>query len=293
MALDSEGKIVVGGYITNNGNNFVIERYNNDGSLDNTFSQDGKQANDFGISSVVIQDDNKIITGGSVNSRFYIARYTANGSPDNTFDEDGKLTDSIRSGNTSFRNTAIQEDGKIVVIGQTWNGSSFDIVIIRYNTDGTPDNTFGTGGIRKTDVPAADIAIQNDGKIVVVGSTTASNITSFALARYNQDGSLDNTFSGDGMVQTNFGFGVSTANSVAIQIDGKIVVVGSAVDNDFDTDETSFAIARYNTDGSLDNSFSDDGKQTIQVDVSSLLGGVYIIKVVSGDKAVYKKFVKL
>ena len=94
------------------------------------------------------------------------------------------------------------------------------------------------------------MAIQADGKIVVAGSSRRN----FALARYNSNGSLDTSFDGDGKLTTDFG-GWDEASSMAIQADGKIVVAGSSRDN--------FALARYNSNGSLDTSFDGDGKLTI------------------------------
>jgi uncharacterized delta-60 repeat protein len=264
IAIQDDGKIVVGGNMKNgSASDFTLARYDIDGSLDKTFSGDGIQQNDFEITAVAIQKEGKILTGGFVNSRFALAQYTANGTPDNTFDKDGKLTDSIRSGYTIYRSSAIQKDGKIVVAGYTWNGSNFNLVIVRYNTDGTPDNSFSSDGISKTGFVTNALAIQNDGKIVVAGAIGKNDSSFFSVARYNTNGSPDNTFNGNGQVQTDFGLGVNSANSVAIHSDGKIVVAGGAYDNP-NNPERSFAVARYNNDGSLDNSFSNDGKQTFK-----------------------------
>src|SRR5262249_32253745 len=105
------------------------------------------------------------------------------------------------------------------------------------------------------------VAVQPDGKIVVAGSATVSGTGGdFALARYNADGSLDTTFSGDGKVTTDFALGLDQVFGVAIQPDGKIVTAGSAyIGTSTDRD---FALARYNADGSLDTTFSGDGKMT-------------------------------
>ncbi len=158
------------------------------------------------------------------------------------------------AGSTVYTSTAVQGDGKIVAAGYTWNGSNYDFLLVRYNTNGSLDITFGGNGKLITDFGstsdyARSVAIQTDGKIVVAGSANDN----FALARYNTSGSLDNTFSADGK-QTNDFQGSDNATSVSIQKDGKMVLVGWVNDN--------FIIVRYNTDGSLDNAFSGDGKQT-------------------------------
>jgi uncharacterized delta-60 repeat protein len=125
--------------------------------------------------------------------------------------------------------------------------------------DGDLDTTFGTGGTVTTDFATTSdqafaMAIQSDGKIVTAGTSSGD----FALVRYNTDGSVDATFDGDGRVATSFGTGEDQAYAVAIQADGRIVAAGSATVGA----TTDFALARYNTDGSLDTTFDGDGKVT-------------------------------
>ena len=122
-----------------------------------------------------------------------------------------------------------------------------------FSGDGKQMTDFGFGA----DDAASDVVIQADGKIVAAG-TAAGGATGndFALARYNPNGSLDPSFSGDGRKRLSFG-GDERAFGMAIQANGKIVVVGRAGPADDD-----FAIARFNPSGSLDPSFSGDGKQT-------------------------------
>ena len=105
------------------------------------------------------------------------------------------------------------------------------------------------------------MAVQSDGKIVVAGTADAPGRNDFALARYNDDGSLDTSFDGDGEVTTSFGVQVqANAFSMALQADGKIVVAGYVSDHN----SIDFALARYNSDGSLDTSFDGDGKLTVK-----------------------------
>ncbi len=136
---------------------------------------------------------------------------------------------------------------------------------------GDLDPTFSGDGKQTTNFSAGSrdeangVAIQGDGKIVVVGDTDSAQ--DFALARYNANGTLDATFSGDGRQTTDFG-GYEAARGVAIQGDGKIVVVGASSNNST-TNGAAFVLARYNPDGSLDTSFSGDGKQAIGSDFDS------------------------
>ncbi len=181
----------------------------------------------------------------------------AAGALDTTFDYDGKVVTDIGGSDDPIRAMVIQPDGKIVVAGYTNKWGGYDFALARYNSNGSLDTTFDWDGIVITDIRGETnyglaIARQSDGKIVVAGMT---GMADFALARYNSNGSLDSTFDGDGIVVTDVG-GTDICYAVAIQSDGKIVVAG--VSNNWGED--NFALARYNTNGSLDTTFDYDGK---------------------------------
>jgi uncharacterized delta-60 repeat protein len=158
------------------------------------------------------------------------------------------------------KKVAVQGDGKIVAVGLA--GTSTDFAIARYNPDGSLDTSFSGDGKQTLDLAfgviaaAFGVAIQADGKIVAAGE--ASDLGAFALARFNPNGSLDTSFSGDGLQTTEFLFGADTANDLAIQANGRIVAVGVASGGATGQD---FALARYNPNGSLDASFSGDGRK--------------------------------
>ena len=158
---------------------------------------------------------------------------------------------------------AIQNDGKIIMAGSLYNGANGDIGLVRYLADGTLDATFGNNGKVITDFngrhdKANAMALQPDGRIVVAGASylQASNEQDFAVVRYNSDGTLDLTFSGDGYTFTDMGANFDTAFDVVIQPDGRIVVAGVAEHNG----QADMAVARYLADGTLDSSFDEDGK---------------------------------
>jgi uncharacterized delta-60 repeat protein len=135
--------------------------------------------------------------------------------------------------------------------------------------DGDLDTTFGTGGIATTHLGSLydygeSVALQSDGKIVTAGYFYNGTDYDFALVRYNNDGTLDTSFSGDGIVTTDIGNLGDFATSIAIQSDGKIIVAG----NSLTSGNYKFALVRYNTDGTLDTSFSGDGKVTTALGVS-------------------------
>ena len=202
-----------------------------------------------------LQADGKIVAVGGLNGDFVVARFNSNGGFDTTFGNGGVVTTDLGSTQDQAEGVAVQADGKIVVAGFTESASNgLDFAIVRYNTNGSLDTTFGTGGIVTTDFDhlddqAADVAVQSNGQIVVLGTVTvAANTTEFGVARYNTNGSLDTTFGTGGLVTTNVG-AFATAERMVIKTDGKIVSVGGS----------GFELVRYNPNGALDTSFGTGG----------------------------------
>lgn len=196
--------------------------------------------------------------------------YAQDGTLDATFGTNGKLTTAVTPNNDKPRDMLVQPDNKIIVGGDVSVvfGDTVYMSLVRYNSNGTIDNTFGTNG--KVTTGFADgicairgLALQADGKIIAVGFFTTlvngvgTNID-FAIVRYNPNGTLDTSFDGDGRVTTNFNSSRNIAYAVAVQADGKIVVVGDSRQLSIFTLQT--VIARYNTNGSLDTSFNGTGK---------------------------------
>jgi uncharacterized delta-60 repeat protein len=276
IALQPDGKIVVVGYQTNNAgdkSDFAVVRYTSGGALDTTFSGDGKLSTNFGgyetVGDVVIQSNGRIVVAGSTCNAtgvcdLAVARYNPNGSLDTTFSGDGKVITGFGAGsNGTSGGLAVQTDGKIVVAGYKNNGSNYDFVVYRFNSNGTLDTAFSVDGMVNTGFGSGrfdfawDLALQSGGKIVVSGETCVVIVENcdFALARYNSNGTLDTTFSADGKETTDFG-GDDVCYSVAVQSNGKIVLAGIK----WMSSGNRFALARYNTNGSLDTTFSGDGK---------------------------------
>ena len=268
VAVQADGKIVAAGY-SYPGPDFAVVRYNSDGSLDPSFGGTGKVTTNV-ISwdiatSVAIQADGKIVAAGGSGSSgsiddFALVRYNTDGSLDTSFGGTGKVTTDFGSDDSAY-SVAIQADGKIVAAGSSGAGFITDFALVRYNTDGSLDTSFGGTGKVTTDIgsddSAASVAIQADGKIVAAGSSANTSDFDFALARYNRDGSLDTSFGGTGKVMTDFTASYDFADSIAIEADGKIVAAGYT-----DPPKSDFALARYNSDGSLDTSFGGTGKIT-------------------------------
>lgn len=247
------------------------------GTLDTSFGTGGKVKIDFdgnptpGASDqdsgldVAIQPDGKIVIVGetfitTTDTVFSATRLNVDGSVDTSFAINGRfLLNTTVGGTERAYGVAIQSDGKILIAG--WSNSIGKRVVLRLNANGTLDASFGTGGIFETVLgnptfDEAEIAIQPDGKIIVSGTTKAGlGSDAFSVMRLNTNGTFDTTFDGDGQAVTVFAAN-DRAYGVKLQADGKIVVSGSTNFN------AAFALARYNSDGSLDTSFDGDGKVT-------------------------------
>jgi len=288
VAVQADGKLVVVGQTYKNndfsGEDFVVTRYNTDGTLDTTFGRGGKVRTDFpGLaavpSSVVIQSDGKIVVAGGAFplftflGNFELVRYNPNGSLDRSFGNGGIVTTTFPEGSYAF-DVALQPDGKIIAAGTVFvdfnpgDISDTDFALARYNSDGSLDTTFGSGGTLMTDFfgnedDAFSVLIQPDGKIVAVGSANnPASYYDFAAVRYLSNGTIDTTFGVAGKVSTDFGDqNFDRARSAALQSDGRIVAAGFAISQNGGVQ--NFAVARYTSNGILDTTFSGDGKTQI------------------------------
>ena len=233
------------------------------GTLDLTWAGTGKQLTPVGGSgnldvayAMAIQPDGKIVQAGECASAtlvaFCVVRYNTDGSLDTGFNGSGKVITSIGSTTSGARGVAIQSDGKIVLVGYCYSGSNQDFCALRYNTNGILDTAFnGTGKVitpvgSNSDFAAA-VAVQVDGRIVVAGSCDTGTRFDFCAIRYDTNGGLDASFNGSGKVITSYGNDEGIVSAMAIQTDGKIVLVGTC-----GTSVKSFCGTRYNVDGSLD-----------------------------------------
>ena len=273
LAIQPDGKIVVAGYSTLEGgldaDGFVLMRHLSDGTLDPSFGNGGRLwhpiAGGGSAKCVRLQTDGRIVVAGSVyagaGSSFVVARYLPNGSADASFNGTGYVITSI-SGNLDFANSlVVQPDGKIVVAGTKSDASGIndDFVLVRYTNTGGLDSGFNGSGIQTTSIGAGrdyagSIALQDDGKLIVAGSSQQGGGNDMVVARYTSSGIPDTTFSGDGIAL------ISTeaddaGQSVAIQNDGKILLAGYS----FTNGGSDFALLRLNSDGTRDASFGSAG----------------------------------
>ncbi len=227
---------------------------------------------------MALQADGKIVMVGGTFTDFVMARFNADGSLDTSFGIGGKVTTDMGSGLRPEEGlaVAIQGDGKIVVAGYVGiNGPGPNKVttvfaIARYNSDGSLDTSFGTGGRVSGGVNgrARAVVIQPDGKIVLAGDfelelSNGTFVSDFTVARFNTNGSLDLAFGGTGSGQTatDIGQAFNTASNVVLQPDGAIVLSGKANCGQAACDHTD--VVRYSANGLLDTSFGNGGKLTL------------------------------
>jgi len=256
LALQSDGKIVVGGSFTLSDATVraYIARLNSDGTLDTGFDPTANNT----VSAVAVQSDGKILIGGSFTTiggtgRNRIARVNADGTLDTGFDPNA---------NGQVNAISIQSDGKIVIGGSfTTVGGTGRNRIARVNTDGTLDTGFNPDA----DSTVNAIAIQSDGKIVIVGAfTTIGGTGRNRIARLNTDGTLDTGFDPNAN---------STVSATSIQSDGKILIGGF-----FTTvgGTTRNRIARLNTDGTLNTEFNPNANNSVLATIVQSTGRILI-----------------
>jgi uncharacterized delta-60 repeat protein len=269
MAVQPDGKIVmVGGTFVD----LVMARFNADGTLDRTFGVDGRVTTNLVTGEqeealgVAIQPDGKIVvvgyTGQAVGpSVIALARYTANGALDTTFGTSGIVVTNL-VGRAFAVALEPGSDPKIVIAGD--NPTAEDFVVARFNSDGTPDGTFGGVGHVVTDVggagdTATNIVLQPDGAILVSGGNSVG-LSNSALARYLPNGSLDASFGNGGRLPLP---GRRLGEGLALQSDGKIILAGDA--DGATLAAPVFALMRLEPNGNIDPSFGGGGLITTAI----------------------------
>lgn len=276
--------------------------------LDTTFNSSGKLLRDgfrAGVQDIAVQPDNKIVfvgTCSTINDSYNVCvgRLNEDGSADATFGINSgqyagfaltRIPGARTNSTWQANGLAIQNDGKIVVAGSSsFGASTIDIVVLRYNSDGTPDTAFGTNGVVRTvsgeNNLSSKVLIQPDGKIVLVGNNKQSDTANQQLIiRYNSDGTLDQTFSGDGLLQINIPDNNTYGSDIALQADGKILtgggvrtIVGSP------NPATSSMLIRLNQDGTFDTTFDEDGIKTVALGTGGSYTGFKSIAVQSDGR---------
>lgn len=273
----------------------TLAKYNPGGSLNTNFGTNGMVITDFGgtlyeDATLAIQDDGKILLAGThettqENYDLVLLRFNADGSTDTGFGNNGTIiTDFITGdggGVTGAKGIVLQPDQKIIVFGYTNNspvGGGFlnrDFAVARYNPDGSADTTFGTNGECVVDITGIEVGIgpksdtanslilEPDGKLIIAGYTQLTGVdNNLSMIRLQPDGNLDNTFGTNGKMTHDFGARDRTFSLMRTP-DSKYIVVGNSYVNDNFQDK--IIVGKFNSDGSLDNSFGNNGTIDHQV----------------------------
>lgn len=268
IAVQEDEKILIGGY-SGPGFTWVLARYNMNGDPDIGFGFGGINSLPLQgiINSLIILPDDKILAIGyfvgiSGHDDVALVRYNSDGTLDLSFGSGGKVVTSIGSGNDRGKAAVLQPDGKIVVFGDFAASGGDDVFLVRFNSDGTLDNTFGTSGKVTENFEFLDgangVVLQPDGKILITGGTFNGSSSNTFVARYNSDGTLDATFgSSGGKILTSFSSSNDSSNSIALRADGKIILGG--YESASAPSERDFALRRFNSDGTLDTTFGTNG----------------------------------
>lgn len=266
-------------------NSLMLARYNSNGSRDTSFGDNGLVTQRFPgqvyeFDQWILQPDGKALVAGFVGSAYTIARFNPDGSLDGGFAGDGTLTLGDPSGSRSTSDLVLLDDGRLLVLTGP--------VVTRLNADGSPDSSFAGDGtfafdriefgfrddgwfeVTKSDMEEPRYLVPDGtGAVLVVGGTThygpdfQSSVREFALARILSDGSRDSTFSGDFPVMTEITPYGAYVRDAEPQADGKLLVAGTAdftMPLSLNPSYPRAVVVRYNPDGSLDTSFSGDGK---------------------------------
>jgi uncharacterized delta-60 repeat protein len=284
----------------------VLLAYRHDGSLDPTFGDGGVVVTDFSpgtnerINDMSVQDKNRLVVVGhacEVNSErcaMFLGKYRPDGRLDFQFGRSGKRYDNRSSGEA----LAIQADGRLLTAGSSTDDPGSDFALVRFQSNGRLDKTFGANGLVLTDFGgtdvAADVKVQGDGKIVVAGSTDAGGKSVLALARYLPDGSLDPSFGRGGLVTTGVGYCCAHAAGVVVLPNGGLVAAGNAAQSD----SGLWILVGYEPDGSIDPAFGVDGLVvsnhggfgTALTDIAAGIGDQVVVSGWDGDEGPWAYF---
>ncbi len=252
VAVQPDGKIVVAGFATRNGidGDFALVRYDPDGSLDADFGTGGVVTTELGTRAddgraVVIQPDGRIVVAGTAGEDVALARYLPDGTLDTAFGRGGSTITDLGSDDLA-NGVALTPGGEIVIAGSTLGPTvTRDFLLARYRADGSLDTAFGDHGAVETDVGGGDdfaegLAVDPQGRLVLVGRATSSTILDLALVRYHPDGTLDSGFDGDGIVTVDFHGRGEFGQDVTLDPEGRIVAAGYTANGA----DTEFALVR-------------------------------------------------
>jgi uncharacterized delta-60 repeat protein len=280
VALQSDGKIIVGGYTwTDDNNDFALVRLKTDGVVDSTFGTDGwvftpvspitiYPFGDDKIRKIKVLSDNSIIAAGyaynGIDNDFALAKYDANGALVTTFGTNGKIVLDVNN-DDFITDLGITSTGNIAVVGNSNTSLNTDISVAQFTAAGIPDPAFNSGHVVTTGLTgnyeAYGLAVQSNDYIVITGLTPPTSAKDVYVARIRPNGTFDTGFGSTGEITINYASGISNdeGRSIAVQSDGKIIIAGIT---DAITPPSTYDILliRLNSDGTPDTGFGTNGK---------------------------------
>ena len=267
VAIVDSDIVVVGTHFPDSSTGDVkmaVARIDSDGTLDDTFSSDGKELFDLSGDTrggdVAVQSNGRIVCVGRDGHDLLVVRFLSDGTPDPSFDGDGSITTSFTD-DVEGMAVAIDPGTQEILAGATHvvSGQTEDFVIARYTTTGTLDDTWSDDGKRTAQTTSEgglqSLVVDSSSRVVAVGSTeSSSHGFQFVVRRFDNDGTSDDSWSDDGVVQAGFKRGGESADDfafdVVLQSNGQVLVAGTSLDGD-----REFAVMRFTTDGHLDHGF--------------------------------------
>jgi uncharacterized delta-60 repeat protein len=253
MVVDSAGRILVIDGLTR------VIRLTPDGLTDTTFNSTASLSTFIPVpSALAVQANGSVVVFGTTLSDLVVGRLTSTGAWDTSFDGDGRMTLDMGGTSEVAGTVAIDGTGKIVVGGQANTTGNFDLAVARLNANGSLDTTFsGDGKFLFNSTAAAgdflrDLLVYPDGKIVITGQSSAA--LTFNIVRLSADGTLDASFSDDGVVTHSPTPGNDEIQALSLQADGKLLAVGTGSISSV----PQVVVVRYRDDGSIDTSLDND-----------------------------------
>ncbi len=298
IALQSDGKIVAGGYSGVSPNfNFTLVRYNTTGYVDSSFAENGIAITSIDISSIIksiiIQPDQKIVAAGSAYSDYYdsqlfaLARYNFDGNLDSSFNLNGKLTTLISWNYDQANAVLIMPDEKILAAGTMDDNWDMSYGLVRYNSNGSVDSSFGNNAIVKTIIYGRDVgysaALQSNGNIVVAGiAKDTYGLSNFGVVRY--------------LSGLNVGIITFTSQNFSPLIYPNPIQQNEVLEYTLTKDE-SLTLSLYDVNGRLIKNFfiqekRNAGEHKEELNIGDIAAGNYLLTLSNGEFKVSVKIVK-
>jgi uncharacterized delta-60 repeat protein len=301
MLIQADGKVILVGHASDkNGLDFALARFEENGSLDKSFGEDGKVMTDFAkdndyATSAILQTDEKIVVAGytlyDTFCDFALVRYFVDGKLDTSFGDKGKVRTKFGNNYNQAYAISLHNDGKIVLAGKTGTGytDEDDFIVCRYHKNGSEDSSFGTNGRIITSLSpyndrAYAIIIRADDRIIVGGASVKDTSFVFTLLGFTSLGTVDSSFGINGTVTTNFGRWGGEVRSLLLLSDGKIIAGGySRQTFPYRSEHT---LVRYLKDGQIDSTFGINGVASKRVLNDAGYNGIYAMTLQKNGKIV-------